>query len=54
MLRSVIERKALRPRGVVGFWPAHGVGDDVEVNQSIIKSIAICNFSFFSILVLRS
>ena len=31
MLEEIIERKLLRPRAVIGFWPANSVGDDIEV-----------------------
>jgi len=31
MLRRIVEEKWFRPRGVVGFWPANAVGDDIEV-----------------------
>jgi len=31
MLRRIVDEKWFRPRGVVGFWPANAVGDDIEV-----------------------
>ncbi|MEJ2760744.1 MAG: methionine synthase [Gammaproteobacteria bacterium] len=31
LLEEIIENKLLRPRAVVGFWPANSVGDDIEV-----------------------
>jgi len=31
MLARIVEEKWLTARGVIGLWPAHGVGDDVEV-----------------------
>jgi 5-methyltetrahydrofolate--homocysteine methyltransferase len=31
MLAKIIEGKWLTARGVIGFWPAHGVGDDIDV-----------------------
>ena len=31
MLDEVIEKKLLQAKAVIGFWPANGVGDDVEL-----------------------
>jgi 5-methyltetrahydrofolate--homocysteine methyltransferase len=31
MLDRIVAEKLLRARGVVGFWPANSVGDDIEV-----------------------
>jgi 5-methyltetrahydrofolate--homocysteine methyltransferase len=31
MLRRIVDEKLLTARGVVGFWPANAVGDDVEL-----------------------
>jgi 5-methyltetrahydrofolate--homocysteine methyltransferase len=31
MLKKIIEEKWFKPAGVVGFWPANSVGDDIEV-----------------------
>jgi len=31
MLDRIVKEKWLSARGVIGFWPAHAVGDDVEV-----------------------
>jgi len=31
MLKQLIEEKWLRANGVVGFWPANSVGDDIEL-----------------------
>jgi 5-methyltetrahydrofolate--homocysteine methyltransferase len=32
LLREILQGASLRPRGVYGFWPAHGDGDDVIVD----------------------
>jgi 5-methyltetrahydrofolate--homocysteine methyltransferase len=34
MLNSIISEKWLTARGVIGLWPAHRVGDDVEVRTA--------------------
>lgn len=31
MLREIIENKSLQANGVIGFWPANSVGDDIEL-----------------------
>eukprot|EP00761_Pharyngomonas_kirbyi_P012482 gb/GECH01012509.1/.p1 GENE.gb/GECH01012509.1/~~gb/GECH01012509.1/.p1 ORF type:complete len:1246 (+),score=422.22 gb/GECH01012509.1/:1-3738(+) len=31
MLNEIVEKKLMRVRGVIGFWPANSVGDDIEV-----------------------
>jgi len=31
MLRRIVDENWFHPRGVVGFWPANAVGDDIEV-----------------------
>ncbi len=31
MLGRIVEENWLRPRGVIGFWPANAVGDDIKV-----------------------
>lgn len=31
MLTALIGQKKLRARGVVGFWPAQSVGDDIHL-----------------------
>ncbi|KAI8988516.1 methionine synthase [Mycotypha africana] len=31
MLKMIIDKKLLTARGIVGFYPAHAVGDDIEV-----------------------
>jgi 5-methyltetrahydrofolate--homocysteine methyltransferase len=34
MLKSIIAEKWLSARGVIGLWPAHRVGDDVEIRAA--------------------
>ena len=31
MLKKIIDEKWFRPAGVVGFWPANSIGDDIEL-----------------------
>ena len=31
MLKTILETKSLQPTGVVGFFPANSVGDDVHI-----------------------
>jgi 5-methyltetrahydrofolate--homocysteine methyltransferase len=33
MLEKVIEQDWIKPRAVIGFWPAHSTGDDIAVFQ---------------------
>jgi 5-methyltetrahydrofolate--homocysteine methyltransferase len=33
MLKQIIDEKWFKPRGVVGFWPANGVGDDIRLYE---------------------
>jgi len=33
MLKWLIEEKKIRCRGVIGFWPANRVGDDIELYE---------------------
>ena len=40
MLAKIIEQKWLTARGVIGFWPAHAVGDDVELYDEGNKPLA--------------
>jgi 5-methyltetrahydrofolate--homocysteine methyltransferase len=40
MLAKIIEQKWLTARGVIGFWPAHAVGDDVELYDEGSKPLA--------------
>lgn len=31
MLKNIIDKKLLTARGIIGFYPAHSVGDDIEI-----------------------
>jgi 5-methyltetrahydrofolate--homocysteine methyltransferase len=31
LLKQIVEKKLLQANGVIGFWPANSVGDDIEV-----------------------
>jgi 5-methyltetrahydrofolate--homocysteine methyltransferase len=41
MLNSIIAEKWLTARGVIGLWPAHRVGDDVEVYPSPVSQASL-------------
>ncbi|MBT5186752.1 MAG: methionine synthase, partial [Kordiimonadaceae bacterium] len=34
MLEKIVEEKWLKAKGVIGFWPANSIGDDVELYES--------------------
>jgi 5-methyltetrahydrofolate--homocysteine methyltransferase len=36
MLRQVVDEKWLRAKAVVGLWPAHGIGDDVALEDGTV------------------
>ena len=36
LLKKIIENKLLKAKGVIGFWPANSVGDDIEL--SVVSS----------------
>jgi 5-methyltetrahydrofolate--homocysteine methyltransferase len=40
MLAKIIEEKWFAPRGVIGFWPANAVGDDIELKGEDGKPLA--------------
>ncbi|WP_395681588.1 methionine synthase [Dokdonella sp.] len=40
MLAKIVEQKWLTARGVIGFWPAHSVGDDIELHGDGAKPLA--------------
>ena len=40
MLAKIVEQKWLTARGVIGFWPAHSVGDDIELHGEGAKPLA--------------
>ncbi len=31
LLKKIVKEKLLQANGVIGFWPANGIGDDIEV-----------------------
>lgn len=31
MLKELVEKKLITPKGVIGFWPVNAVGDDIEL-----------------------
>ncbi len=45
MLEYIIENGLVEPRGVIGFWPANAVGDDIELyeDDSRKKVLAKCH-----------
>jgi len=44
MLKRIVEEKWFTARGVVGFWPANAVGDDVAVYADETRSEEIARF----------
>ncbi len=38
MLKRIVEEKWLRASGVIGFWPANSVGDDVLVQEGLAET----------------
>ena len=44
MLKRIIEEKWFTARGVVGFWPAQAVGDDIAVYADEDRSDEIARF----------
>jgi len=40
MLKDFVENKRVRLNGIVGFYPANSVGDDIEVSQSTHHTVA--------------
>ena len=44
LLDEIVERKLFRANGVVGFWPANSVGDDIEIYSDENRSEVIGNF----------
>ncbi len=44
LLDEVVERKLFRANGVVGFWPANAVGDDIEIYSDENRSEVIGKF----------
>ncbi len=31
MLEEIVSKKLITPKGVIGFWPANSIGDDIEI-----------------------
>lgn len=44
LLDEIVERKLFRANGVVGFWPANAVGDDIEIYNDENRSEVIGKF----------
>ena len=44
LLDEIVERKLFRANGVVGFWPANAVGDDIEIYSDENRSEVIGKF----------
>ena len=46
LLRQIIAEQLLVARGVIGLWPAHAVGDDVELFNDSSKSAPLATLHF--------
>jgi len=46
LLERIVEQKSIEPRGVYGFFPAHRVGDDVELYADAACVEVLANFHF--------
>jgi 5-methyltetrahydrofolate--homocysteine methyltransferase len=46
LLQRIVDEKLFRARGVYAFWPANGVGDDVEVYADDSRSERLATFHF--------
>ena len=44
LLETIVRDRSLHARGVYGFWPAHSVGDDIEVFADEGKSELLATF----------
>ncbi len=44
MLKRIVEEQWFTPRGVVGFWPANAVGDDIAVYADETRTAEIARF----------
>ena len=44
LLDEIIEKKMFRANGVVGFWPANSIGDDIEIYEDETRSKVIGKF----------
>ncbi|MEQ9125898.1 MAG: dihydropteroate synthase, partial [Alphaproteobacteria bacterium] len=43
MLARIVDEKWLTPRGVIGFWPANGVGDDIRLFRDDAREVLLAN-----------
>ena len=46
LLTKIVEEKLLQARGVIGFWPANAVGDDVELFTDESRSSRLTTLHF--------
>lgn len=44
LLKRIVEEKIFTARGVVGFWPANSVGDDIELYADEDRSAVVTTF----------
>ncbi|MDQ3198606.1 MAG: methionine synthase [Verrucomicrobiota bacterium] len=46
LLQRIVAEKLLTARGVFGFWPAHSLGDDVEIYRDESREEVLARFHF--------
>jgi 5-methyltetrahydrofolate--homocysteine methyltransferase len=46
LLAKIVEEKLIQARGVIGFWPANAVGDDVELFTDDSRSAPLTTWHF--------
>ncbi|MGI8890766.1 MAG: methionine synthase [Chthoniobacterales bacterium] len=46
LLQRIVDEKLLTARGVLGFWPANSLGDDVEIYRDEERSEVMAKFHF--------
>jgi len=46
LLTKIVEKELLQARGVIGFWPANAVGDDVELFTDASRSSRLTTLHF--------
>ncbi|KAI1315259.1 hypothetical protein EDD11_001040 [Mortierella claussenii] len=44
MMKTMIEKKQLQATGIVGFYPANSVGDDIEIYEDDTRSKVVAKF----------
>eukprot|EP00456_Euglypha_rotunda_P071156 TRINITY_DN6341_c0_g1_i17.p1 TRINITY_DN6341_c0_g1~~TRINITY_DN6341_c0_g1_i17.p1 ORF type:complete len:835 (+),score=172.64 TRINITY_DN6341_c0_g1_i17:158-2662(+) len=44
LLKKIIQEKKIEARGIVGFYPANSVGDDIEIYKDEKRSEVLCTF----------